>query len=71
MLKVPDYREISIPINRQIIIDQVAAFLYAAGYVYDDEEVIDIQFAYDINIEEIVHSIVKIKKQQQVEVLTY
>lgn len=43
-MPLPDYREIELTLNRQTIVDQVAAFLYASGVVHDDEHVVNIQF---------------------------
>lgn len=70
-LPLPDYREVEIPISKDIIVSQVAAFLYAAGYVNDDEEVIDIIFNKEEINDTTVGTTLKIKKHQQVEVLNY
>lgn len=69
MKTLPDYREIELTINRQTIVDQVAAFLYAAGLVHDYEHVTNIQFkelfgASDI---ELVPIKICLKKQQEID----
>lgn len=72
MLKVPDYREIKTTISLANIKDQVGALLYASGLVHDDEEILDIIF--DVPPYQGVTQLpitIKLKKHQQVEVLTY
>lgn len=73
MKKVPDYREIELPLNRKLIVDQVAALLYAAGYVHDDEEVVNIQFSdlFGASDIEMTKLRVCIKKPQEVEVILH
>lgn len=70
-MPLPDYREIEMPLNRQIIVDQVAAFLYAAGYIHDNEHVTNIQFSelFGASVEELTKIKVCVKKHQEVEVI--
>ncbi len=67
MPKVPDYREIELTIHRQTIVDQVAAFLYAAGIIHDDEHVTNIQFKelFGASTTELAPIKVCLKKQQE------
>jgi hypothetical protein len=71
MTKVPDYREIELTINRQTIVDQVAAYLYAMGIVHDNEHVTNIQFKelFGASTTELAPIKVCLKKQQEVEVI--
>jgi hypothetical protein len=73
MQKVPDYREIELTLSRQTIVDQVAAFLYAAGIVHDDEEVNNIQFSdiFGRSDIELVKTKIFIKKHQQVDLVKH
>lgn len=68
-IKVPDYREIELTLNRQTIVDQVAALLYAAGIVHDNEEVTNIQFKdlFGASDTELAPIKVCIKRHQEVE----
>ena len=66
MRKVPDYREIEIPISMKTILECLEPLLYTMGYVNDDEEIINIEaptegFMYKI----------KIKKNLPVEVIEH
>lgn len=72
MASLPDYREIELTLNRQQIVDQVAALLYALGIVRDDEHVSNIQFKdlFGSSTTELAPIKVCIKKQQQIEVIT-
>lgn len=47
-------------INRMIIVDQVAAFLYATGHVNDSEEISNIQFGDLFGVSDTEHSKLKI-----------
>jgi hypothetical protein len=71
MTKVPDYREIELTINRQTIVDQVAAYLYAMGIVHDNEHVTNIQFKelFGASTTELAPIKVCIKKQQEIVVI--
>jgi hypothetical protein len=73
MQKVPDYREIELTLNRQTIVDQVAAFLYAAGIVHDNEEVMNIQFKelFGASTTELAPIKVCLKKHQEIEVFNH
>lgn len=74
MQSLPDYREIETTISLANIKDQVAALLYASGMVHDNEEVLDIIFDFTDGYEGWNGNYpikIKLKKQQQVEVLTY
>lgn len=73
MLKVPDYREIELTLNRQVIVDQVAAFLYATGIVNDDEHVINIQFKDLFGSSDIECAPIKVclKKHQEVDIFNH
>lgn len=73
MKTLPDYREIETVINRQTIVDQVAAFLYAAGYVHDNEHVTNIQFKelFGESDVELVPIKICLKKQQEIEVIEH
>ena len=71
MPKVPDYREIEVPISISNIKDQVSALLYAAGYVHDDEDIIDLIFP-EAGMEDTHIMIkIKIKKNRPVEVIEH
>ena len=66
MPKVPDYREIEIPISMKTILECLEPLLYTMGYVNDNEEIIKIEapnegFMYKI----------KIKKNQPVEIIEH
>lgn len=67
-MQVPDYREIELTLNRQQIVDQVAALLYALGIVRDDEHVTNIQFKelFGASTTELAPIKVCLKKQQEV-----
>lgn len=67
-MKVPDYREIELTLSRQNVVDQIAALLYATGIIHDDEHVVDIDFTAGY---ETVPMVIKLKKDQQVEIFTY
>ena len=71
-MRVPDYREIELTISRQNVIDQVAAMLYAAGIVHDNEEVIDIEFKEVLN-KGVTLSPIKIclKRHQEVDLIQH
>lgn len=72
-MPLPDYREIELPLNRQIIVDQVAAFLYAAGYIHDNEHVVNIQFKelFGVSDTELCPIKVSLKKHQTLEVISH
>lgn len=69
-MPVPDYREIELTLNRQTIVDQVAAFLYASGVVHDNEHVVNIQFKELFGASDIELAPIKVclKRHQEVEV---
>lgn len=71
-MRVPYYREIELTISRQNVIDQVAAMLYAAGIVHDNEEVIDIEFKEVLN-KGVTLSPIKIclKRHQEVDLIEH
>lgn len=62
MTMLPDYREIELTLNRQNVVDQIAALLYSLNIVKDDEHVIDISY-------ETVPMTIKIKKHQEIVVI--
>lgn len=64
---LPAYRVIETTINRDTIVSQVSAFLYAAGVVLDNEEVLDIEFGGIEN--SLVDIKIHIKKPQKVEII--
>lgn len=67
----PDYREIETKVSLANIKDQVGALLYASGTVNDDEEIISITFDFDgYGDNEIIPTWIKVKRQQEVEVIT-
>lgn len=72
---LPDCRKIETAISLANIKDQVSALLYAAGIVHDDEEILDIKFAFDkfvddgYGVDELVPITIKLKKHQEVETL--
>ena len=66
MRKVPDYREIEIPISMKTILECLEPLLYTMGYVNDNEEIINIEAP----IEGFMYKI-KIKKNQPVEVIEH
>lgn len=69
MKKVPDYREIETCISIANIKDQVGALLYAAGIVYDNEDIIDIEFDFEGRSNAVVPFKIKIKKHQEIETI--
>lgn len=67
MTTVPDYREIEIPISIETLKEFIEPLLYQLGYVKDDEEILKLKS----NITQPVLVTVCLKKQQQVEVISY
>lgn len=67
MQSLPDYREIEIPISIETLKEFIEPLLYQLGYVRDDEEILKLKS----NITQPILVTVCLKKQQQVEVLTY
>jgi len=70
-MQLPDYREIELTLNRQTIVDQVAAFLYATGVVRDDEHICNIQFKELFGSSDVEYAPIKVclKKHQELEVI--
>lgn len=71
--QLPTCRTIETTINRDTIVSQVAAFLYAVGIVHDDEHILNIQFGelFGASDKELVPIKIELKKKQRVEVLKY
>lgn len=71
--RLPTCRTIETTINRDIIVSQVAAFLYAASIVHDDEHIQNIQFGelFGASDTELVPIKIELKKKQRVEVIRH
>ena len=71
--RLPTCRTIETVINRDTIVSQVAAFLYAAGIVNDDEHITNIQFGELFGASTTEHVPIKIffKQPQSVEVIKH
>lgn len=73
MKTLPTIRVIETTINRDTIVSQVAAFLYAAGIVNDDEHISNIQFGelFGASDTELVPIKIHLKMPQRVEVIKH
>lgn len=66
-LKNPVYRVIEVPLAHKTLVEAVSYFFYAAGYVNDDEEIINIEFSPDGQ----TLTKLKVKRQQPVELIEH
>lgn len=71
MLKVPDYREIQVPVSLKSLKNYIEPLLCTTGMVRDNEEILSVDFGPEVEVWDTLWITIKVKKHQEVEVFKH